>query len=167
MFNLSFPEPQPERMLTEIYIGTITEYEQTPAGLQFVMESYNLVCHRQYNLTRWDLLSAQAVLHGAYPIHLSQKMRGFPTYPVDIANKNLCSESLMAGQEENVFLNERTKIRIACTQYQQPENNMFFTNFHMIPPVPNSSALNCRGLHTHPACFVCLSNGAGGIIIFS
>ena len=42
MFNLSFPEPQPERMLTEIYIGTITEYEQTPAGLQFVMESYNL-----------------------------------------------------------------------------------------------------------------------------
>lgn len=42
MFNLSFPEPQPEKMLTEIYIGTITEYEQTPAGLQFVMESYNL-----------------------------------------------------------------------------------------------------------------------------
>ena len=42
MLSLSFPEPQPERMLTELYIGTITEYEQTPAGMQFVMDSYNL-----------------------------------------------------------------------------------------------------------------------------
>ena len=40
MLSLSFPEPQPERMLTELYIGTITEYEQPPAGLQFVIDPF-------------------------------------------------------------------------------------------------------------------------------
>lgn len=62
------------------------------------------------------------------------------------------SESLMAGQEENVFLNERTKIRIACTQndLDEQQNQWVKGNiaFVVYEPVQQQRAPKCEMEYT-------------------